>query len=574
MLRGKCTPKLSRPRIIQPRLEATAEEKEHAKRWAFELARIVMRAAEEGGAAHDPCSMVGRARKRLDAMSTKGRLVALKSAKKLADAQTRGCATDTDVDPDLRTLTRTLGRKRLEALRPEIRSAIKMVVAQVNDRKLSFPRTTVQMRPAGEIHPTPTSHSCSDTPPKLTFNWESSEPMAARAYWELRGPLVNGYPGKFLARGYSENILPAGRVGGEFTINLLNYLGPQSPDPTERYYVHVLPLAAPSERAVVGMEVSPGFKVFGQTFDPAPPVGVGPWSTPAVIDIGRECRSPGTHFDIETVDYYRKARVKVNWFKVHSDQTGPGDEEYHLRAIMIEHTPLGSTSIGNFGSYLPVNEGDNSKHPLGWKSYIRDLGQPITNMWPRLFVVALSVLEEDGGDELDEWSEALAELAREALEGDLADEVQDFLRDLRDELEEATTAFHAELASETAAYIGALVASSALGAVAAIVAFAAGLIGIFANSGARDDVYGVEVLTLALVTNNAARMRDGTAGSIQASRLSSGGSFSGSEQNGRFELDEIVLQLIDKGGPDEAGLGGSVQLGLGFEFYDKATGYY
>jgi hypothetical protein len=72
MLRGKCTPKLSRPRIIQPRLEATAEEKEHAKRWAFELARIVMRAAEEGGAAHDPCSMVGRARKRLDAMSTKG----------------------------------------------------------------------------------------------------------------------------------------------------------------------------------------------------------------------------------------------------------------------------------------------------------------------------------------------------------------------------------------------------------------------------------------------------------------------------------------------------------------------
>ena len=146
---------------------------------------------------------------------------------------------------------------------------------------------------------------------------------------------------------------------------------------------------------------------------------------------------------------------------------------------------------------------------------------------------------------------------------------------MQDEIDEATTAFRAELASEMASYIGALIGASALGAIAAVVAFAAGLIGIFANAGARDDVYGVGVLTLALVTNDAALIKDGTAGSIQSSRvLASGGSFSGTEQDGRFELDEIEIQLIDKGGPDEAGLGGIVRMGLSWEFYDKVTRYY
>ena len=85
----------------------------------------------------------------------------------------------------------------------------------------------------------------------------------------------------------------------------------------------------------------------------------------------------------------------------------------------------------------------------------------------------------------------------------------------------------------------------------------------------------VAVVTLALVTDDTALMKDGTTGSIQSSRiLASGGSFSGTEQGGRFELDEIEIQLIDKGGPDEAGLGGIVRMGLTWEFYEKVTRYY
>lgn len=459
MLRNHCTPKIKRPQIRQPNLEGTAEETDLAKKLAAEIARIVVLAADEDAETADPCTLAGLANKRLSAMSRQGRRVALQAAKKLADRPARGCA---DIDPKLRALTRQLGRRRLEALRPELNSAIKMVAAQADDFRLAFPRTTVQMRPSGEIHPTPVSHLCSDTPLELTFNWESSEPEAARVYWELRGPVVNGYPGKFLARGYGENFNDEAPVGGEFTINLGHYLAPLSPDPTERYYVRVLPLAAPGKRVMTSHHSDYALSTIGQNFDPEPPLGVGPWSIPAVIDIGAECRTPPTHFDIDKIEFYRKARAKVNWFKVDADQTGPGDEEYHLRAFIVEHTPLGSTSIGTFGSYLPVTEGDTSKHLLGWKSHIRDLGEPVTNMWPRLFMVGLSVLEEDNGDELDEWSEAIAELAREAVEGDLADELADFLRDMQDEIDEATTAFHAELAAEMAAYIGALIGASAL----------------------------------------------------------------------------------------------------------------
>lgn len=583
MLKTNCPPKIKRPQIKQQPFEATEEETDLAKKLAAEISRIVVIASGDDIYIRDTCSLAALARKRLSTMSRKGRLVATRSAKKLASArssdkdheQNQDRAGDADIDPKLRALARQYGRRRLDALRPEMKSAIKMVVAQADEFKLAFPKTTVKMRLPGEFGIAPFSYTCSDGPVELIFNWQSSEPEVARVYWELRGPIVNGYPGKFLARGYGENINGEGPAGGYFTINLSQYLSPLSPDPTERYYVRVLPLADPGKQAMVSYYSDHSLSTIGQNFDPEPPLGVGPWSIPAVIDIGLECRTPPTYFDIDTIEFYRKARVKVNWFKVDANQTGPGDEEYHLRAFMVEHTPLGSTSIGTFGSYLPVTEGDKSEHPLGWKSYIRDLGEPVTNMWPRLFMVGISVLEEDHGDELDEWSEAIAELAREAVEGDLADELSDFLRDMQDEIDEATTAFRAELASEMASYIGALIGASALGAIAAVVAFAAGLIGIFANAGARDDVYGVGVVTLALVTNDAALIKDGTAGSIQSSRvLASGGSFSGTEQDGRFELDEIEIQLIDKGGPDEAGLGGIVRMGLSWEFYDKVTRYY
>ena len=99
------------------------------------------------------------------------------------------------------------------ALRTELNSAIKMVAAQAGELKLTFPRTTLQMRPWGELHPTPVSHICSDKPLKLTFNWESSEPEAARVYREFRGPIVNGYPESFWRAVMAKTLMTKDRSG-------------------------------------------------------------------------------------------------------------------------------------------------------------------------------------------------------------------------------------------------------------------------------------------------------------------------------------------------------------------------
>jgi hypothetical protein len=404
----------------------------------------------------------------------------------------------------------------------------------------------------------------------LEFEWETEEPEAGRGYWELRGPAVGSDRGRLLARGFLENQRDDGSVGGWFAIRLRDYISPVVPATAERYHVRVLPLPTPSNTfAAVALHRGHSFATIGQ--EPEPPVGVGPWSPPAIIDYGTEFWHPPTEFDIQQIDIYRKARVKIKRFVVDVDQ-GAGAEEYHIRAFVVEQTPLGSASLGSFGAYL----GNASDVDLGWTSYVNHLGEPFSNIWPRLYFVALSVLETDSGDRFDEWMEIMTELASEALEGDLHDEVQDFLQEVREEAEEAAEEFNTKLADATVKYISALIGATALSAVAAIVAYAAALIGIFANEGSRDDFYGVEVITLALANNDVARIKDGSAGSIQSTRvLSAGGSLDGgTETNDRYTLDDIEIQLIDRGSAEAAGLGGIVRVALTWEFYDKVTRYF
>ena len=582
MLRSHCLPRIERPRVLQPQLEATCEEKAHAEKLAAELARVFRLAAEHDAASYDPCSPAAIARQRLDGMSSRGRRAALDAAAKMDKEPSHTGAGMAGIGADLTEQTRRLGRQRLEAMRPQMSAAIKQVAEQVANLGPGFPRTTVQARPSGEIHPRSVSHLCADEPLELTFEWQSTEPGAGRVYWEFRGPIADGYPGRLLAHGYSERFEDDDSVRGEFTVDLRRYLPPGSPDPTRRYYVRVLPLTAP-DLPMAGTWYQPAFatgrgrlEIVGEREEPEPPAGVGPWSTHAVIDIGLECRTAPTQFDIEQIDFYRKARAHLKWFQVDTHQSGGGVEEYSLRAFMVENSLFGSRSMGSFGSFLSVKPSAMvQQFPLDWKSAASDLGNPLAKMWPRLFTIGMSVLEKDGGDELDEWHEAINELAREAVEGDLAQELRDYLHDLQAEIDEATAELHAALAAETAAYLAALIAFKAAFVVAAFVAFMAGLIGAFTSAGERDDVYGVAAVVLALGSNDRARMRDGTAGSIQSSRvLSAGGSFTGTEEADRFELDEIQIQLIDGGGPDEAGLGGIVRMGLTWEFFDVGTDYY
>ncbi len=524
---------------------------------------MLTQAEQPEGAPPGRCGLEGLARRKLAGMTRQGREAAIAAARKLASPSDGNGGV---VDPGLVRQFRRFARERMEKMRPAIQAAIEDVLLQIRRPDLVVTGTTVRLGLSHEgAFEGGAPHMCLSGARQIACRWETSEPDASRAYWELRGPAAGGEAGGLLARGYSAGAEALGRVSGVFELNLHEYLPPATPDPTQRFHIRVLPLAAEGDNLRLGRHTGHSLEVIGRS-EPEPPVGLGPWSEPAVLDYGADCRQPPTQFDIDRVEFYRKVRIKVNWFRVDADQPGPGDEEYHLRAFIVEHTPVSATALGSFGAYLPVEEGDASRHTLDWRSYVHDLGEPITNLWPRLYFVVFSVLEEDSGDSLDDWNEAMAELASEALEGDLADEIEDFLQEIRDALDMATEELKDQLKKELIAYIGA----SALSGAAAIAAAFVGLIQAFARAGALDDHFGVETVTFALHTNDAARIKDGTGWSAQGRLI---GTIGGAETDGRYESEEAVVQLFSKT-PEAAGSSGIVSLGFSMELYDKETKHY
>lgn len=568
MLKHDCGVHFIRPKIQLPQFKRTKQERDLAKKLAGEIARIAF--AANSGAAPRPCSLADRARRRFEAMSDKDRAHAVRFSRALA-AEAGGGKGREDVDPALMKSVRRYMRKQLDSLREDTRAAIADLKGQARGQALQVTKTWVKMRPAGEVVVTPHRYLQTDEPPSLTFHWGSDEPEAERAYWELRGPVSDGALGPLIARGFTENMNTDGSVGGEFTLHLNQYLPPVTPNPGQRYHMTVLPLGARDTGLKVERHQGHSISSILTLGEPEPPVGVGPWSGPAVIDYGTEYKQPGQSFDLRSVTYYRKCRLHVDWFKVAADQPGPGDEEYRISAFGVDISPLEATEMGNWLTFLPVEEGDSSKHTLGWTSAWTQLWTPATKIWPRTQFAVVSVHEADSGDGVDDWLAAMAELASEALEGDLMDEVRDYLRDMQDELDEATEEFNAALADEFAKYASALINATAVGAVIAVIAYIVALIATFAGAGASDDFYGVEVVTLGLLTNDVARWKDGSGATLDAPLYSGG--FQGQEVGNRFETREIEVQLIAPGGPDGAGLGGIVRVGLHWEFADKVTDY-
>jgi len=566
-----CRPHFRRPTIVLPPIKTRESDEALAKKLAVEIARIASSATSGEEAPVNPCSLAGVARRRFAAMPERDRTLAMQFARTLASTGDDEATEDRDdIEPALTALARRMARRHLNTIREDISVAIRDVADQARAQAMQITQTTVKMRPAGEIVVTPHRYTQTVYPPALTFHWETREPDAARAYWELRGPVTSTDPGPLLDRGFAENMFDDGRVGGEYTLYLNHYFPPVTPSPFQRYHMTVLPLGAPG--AGLKLEAHYGHSAGRLTVgEPEPPAGVGAWSAPAVIDYGTEFRQPGTPFDFEEIPFYRKVRAKINWFKVDADQPGPGDEEYHLSAFITDISPMGATQLGTWGSYLPVTEGDTSRHTLGWNSLRVNLWSPVTSIWPRTQFVVLSVLEEDSGDGVDAWLAAMVELAAEALEGDLADEVRDYLREMQEELDEATDEFATALSDATAKYIAAFIGATVAGAIAAVIAYAIALIATFAAAGARDDFYGVEVIALTMGTNDARRINDGTALALSSSKILASGDLSGSEVGTRFETNEVEMQLTASGGPDGAGLGGIVRFGIQWEFSDRVT---
>lgn len=563
-----CIPRLVFPRIAFPS-ELTSKEKSLAKKLAAEFNRLTLAVDRKPRTRHDECGVVGSLRRHLDALGPVSRAAALSAAGKQSGIAPGSATGSLQFDPGLLTEAQRMMRRRLAELRGELKKSIDEVLVQAGKVGSLFPATVVDFRMAGESIAKWHRHTQIASPESLTCRWSSGEPLADRAYFELRGPLGPGNPGKILAVGFLPDVLSGDDVGGYFELNLGAYLPAQPPQVAHRYHLRVLPLGAAQYGAAYGPNF--GFTVTPlEDFEPTPPDGIGPWSLPAVIEYGKTFAQGPQQLDIDTVVFYRKARVQLDWFKVDEDQSGPGAEEYRVRAFMVEHNNLGSREYSQYGGFFSIPEGDRKPRPLNWNADIV-LGDPWTNVWPRAFIIGMSVMEEDAGAQLDDWYAAITETVNEVLEGAFAGDIRALLREIRDEIDQATLGFRAGLSSAVVAFLVAAIGATVAKFVFAWIVLVIALVAAFIGAGSRDDFFGFHLYTLLLMTNDAELFAVGEGAEIFNSKaVVAGGVFAGEEVNGRFFLDPTEIQFFGSGLPDSASnADGIVRIGLHWEFYDK-----
>lgn len=478
-----------------------------------------------------------------------------------------------EVNPAIAKQVRALGRKRLEAIRPEIMAAVDRLGGGAGGRQAArLPGTTVDLKLAGEVDTTWRREIHVAWPEMLDFRWKTQEPEAERGYWELRGPVSQWSEGPVIASGFLPDNPAETGIGGYFTIPLRNHLPPTAPQMAMTYHVRVLPLGRARRTAMAAGPQGIGSMLSLQPHEPVAPDGIGPWSPPAVIRYGRSYMTPPTEFDIENISVYRKAHFFLDWFKLVQDQPGPGNEEFHIAGFVMQQTPQSASvplKIGPFS--FSVDPDDRSEHRFGRQATFH-LGTPNITLWPKVLLAVISIMEEDDGGSLNDWHASLADLAQELMSGALAADINAFLREMLEEIKEKRKEMAAELAAETAAYVSALIAATAREVISAFIAVVVAWILAFVRAASGDDFYGTQVYGLTLATNDDQLIRNGKAGDIFTSRVvASGGEFTGSEQpDGSFRLSGTELQFIGLGGPDEGSpTSGIVNIMVHWEFDDK-----
>lgn len=165
-----CEPKFTRPSIKQPEIKLNAREKKFAKDLAGEINRVTALAAGDRGQRMDPCSLGHAMKTRLDGMDRKSQAAAVQAARKALKATRTPIAGEPDLSPELIKTARQLMRRRIAQLRPALQPVIDSVVEQGRRFEPHFPKTTVEMRPAGESIASWTKYMQVDEPPSLMFH--------------------------------------------------------------------------------------------------------------------------------------------------------------------------------------------------------------------------------------------------------------------------------------------------------------------------------------------------------------------------------------------------------------------
>ena len=414
--------------------------------------------------------------------------------------------------PGLAAGLRAVVRQRVDAQRSQLKE---LMVAQQSALLAWMPstKTTLQVgRGLFTDTPSPLAYEATMNEPEvLDFVWSTEEEDAEEAIWELRQPP-------------STNVVASGTAtnapGGTFSIDFRPYLPQTPPHDPRLYHVRVYPRTA--KHIIKEQGATPGSGSYKQAA-----TIVGAPSPPVAVFYAASDRKPQV-FDFPVV--YLKMDFHLDHIEMIEDQFGPGAEEFHIAGFIKE---VGGTS--GQGAYHKIgptqatlDPDGNRKHNFVGLSYPFQLGYPSTTQWPRVYTVVLTMMEEDGGEEIGEWLAKFWDMTEDILKDAISDYVRESIEEMAEELIEEVLISSAENAA-----IASGVAAGIASGIAAVVVYVAAEIISAIIADMEDDYYGTKPFVVLLASNRTDNVT-AFAGPYQLSgQLQSDGSYI-LAQKGRF----------------------------------------
>lgn len=285
----------------------------------------------------------------------------------------------------------------------------------------------------------------------------------------------------------SRNIVTTGVVpiNTTFEIDFALFLSAQPPADPQKYQIRIRPHIAGKFEKIPG--ATPGSTQVVKT----PPIPIAGYSNPIFIAYQKD-DSEVQIFDEDVI--YRNAELHIDHLHMVEQQSGVGADEYWLHGALMEVSGEEEAVAHELPKWFAKLNGAHNTSIIDYSKSFH-LENPSSSRWPKVYSLLLTVMEEDGGEEIADTMQDIWNWVTGRLLGELFEEIKGFLNDIGLETWSA-----ASIAAGLAGLAAAL-AGSVVGAVAGLVlAFAAGIIHVISQA-AEDDFYESKSVVFALPTN-------------------------------------------------------------------------
>lgn len=391
------------------------------------------------------------------------------------------------MNDERRALVREIARKRVEAYRAELHATHEFALAG-GMNLYEVCKTELEGITSHELNEYYTERGIS-SPVVLDLRWTTECDEAEIGVWELR-------------RFPSRTVVGKGTVplNSDFSVDLQYLLPAEPPADPQHYDLRIRPHLAPKIEKVGG--ATPGSSQVVKI----PPEPVSGYSNPVLLTYQKDMSKPQKF--AENI-IYRNAVLHIDHLHMVEQQSGSGSDEYWLYATLMASAGEEEAVARDLLKWKAVLDGAHDTSVIDFARSFH-LENPASARWPKTFALLLTVMEEDGGEEIADTMAEIWTAVSGWLLGEFFDEVKDFLGEVGlDDWSTGTIA--AGLAGLAAALAG-----SIAGAIAGMVlVFVNAIISIVTHA-TQDDFYETKSVVFALPTNTTDYVHQAADGSVMA----------------------------------------------------------